>query len=539
MLERSLLAISEGLARKADEHRAGPDIAGPCRKSLARFVQEGWEVLEPDVPLIWNWHLDAVCDHLEACTRHQLWNPDKEPKPDRSISDLIINIPPGHMKSLLVAVFWPAWEWIDAPFIRSIFGSYALDLSLRDAVRCRDLIESDWYRSTFRPDWELKADQNNKSYYRNTRGGDRLSIGTNTRVTGFRGHKVVVDDAINAQDAYSEVVRTSTNHWWGQSMATRFNDPRKRTRVVMGQRLHTEDLPGVCIAKGGYELLCLPTEFDPQSPCRTSIGFVDPRREQGELLFPALYPAEVVRQAHVDLGPVDFSAQHNQKPTPPGGRVFKTVWWRYWQPTGAKLPPVKVQDDDGVWQEIEAVEIPARFDEVAQSWDMSFKDTKTSDFVAGGVYGRSAARLFLLDRVNSRLSFPATCDAVRSTRARWPATSAIYIEDKANGPAVIATLQNDIPGVIAVTPEGGKESRAHAVTRFVQAGNVYLPHPALYPWVTEFIKQHSDFPGGSHDDEVDQFTQAATQLLARMPIPQAPAGRTPSSNRNWTGYQPR
>jgi predicted phage terminase large subunit-like protein len=511
-----------------------------CRRRLHEFVRHGWEVVEPETPLIWGWHIEAVCQHLEACTRQQLWTPGT-PDPDGGrIQRLLINQPPGTMKSLLVSVFWPAWEWIEHPHIRSLFGSNALELAIRDSVRCRDLLQSDWYREWFDPQWALKGDQNVKSRYNTTAGGVRQCVSIGAQVTGFRGDKVVMDDPQDAKEAHSDTIRESANTAWDRGFSTRLNDPRKGVRVVVQQRLHDRDLTGHIIAKGGgYEHLCLPTSFDPENRSETSIGWRDPRTEFGELLFPQFHTPEVLEQFKKDLGSVDYAGQFEQRPSPVEGAIFRRQWWRFWRPGNVDLPPVRLQLADGTWHEVDAEPLPAEFDEEIQSWDCAFKDLKDSDFVCGQTWKRFGAATYLFDQVLARLSFTETVKAVREAKARHPNVGAILVEDKANGTAVLNTLQFEIPGLIAVEPDGGKVARAYATTPYVEAGNVYLPHPAVAPWVWDFIKSFTDFPNGAHDDEIDAMTQAVRRLLTgRREYVHAPTPDAPPPVAVYGGFNP-
>lgn len=483
-----------------------------AERYLADFAYQSWEVLEPSSPLVWNWHIDAICLHLEAVTRQQLWTPGTPDPEGGRIADLLINVPPGHMKSLLVAVIWPAWEWIHHGFIRSLFASYALDLAFRDSVRCRDLVTSPWYRETFDPQWAMKGDQNLKGSFANTAGGFRLSLSVESSGTGFRGHKIVVDDSLKAQDAHSDAKRLGANQWWDGTMSSRVNDLRKRARVSIQQRLHTMDLTGHCLEKGGYDHLNLPTEYDPESAKTTSIGWSDPRTEPGELLFPQYFTDEVVAQAKVDLGSAGFAGQHNQRPAPANGDVFKKQWFRFWVPAGVDVAPYRVELEGGVWHECEQVALPTSFDLELQSWDCAFKDKKSSDPVCGQVWKKKAAHAYLVDQSYGRMSFTETVKAVQALSARHPGTSLKLIEDKANGTAVIDSLQELLPGLIAVEPQGGKLARAQASTPFVEGGNVYLPHPALFPWVGDLLLELTTFPNAANDDRVDAFTQALIRM---------------------------
>lgn len=457
-----------------------------------------------------NWHADAIAEHLEAVTLGQIRN-------------LVINIPPGHAKSIIVGVLWPAWVWIDWPEWRGLFSSYDLSLVTRDAVRCRDVMESEWYQTQFAPRWKFKGDQNVKTFYKNTRQGFRFAHTVAGKGTGHRGDAIVCDDPLNAKDRHSTKKREACIDWWDRTMPTRLNDPARGVKVVIMQRLHEEDLTGHILQRGGYEHLCLPSEFEPERRSRTFIldpalgekkrFWEDPRTERGELLFPSLFTGEVLADLKTVLKEDGYAGQHQQRPTPAEGGMFKRWYWRYWCHEGQQLPPVRVQLPGGDWQEIPAVPLPKSFPRVAQSWDMSFKDTQGSDYVVGQVWGAKGADRFLLDQVRDRLAFSATVEALKRLSKAWPQARAKFVEDKANGPAVISHLKSEIPGLIAVNPGGdNKEARAWAVEPEVKAGNVYLPHPQLAPWVDAFVSEWASFPHGANDDQVDTGSQLLNQF---------------------------
>jgi predicted phage terminase large subunit-like protein len=188
------------------------------------------------------------------------------------------------------------------------------------------------------------------------------------------------------------------------------------------------------------------------------------------------------------MGSYAAAGQLQQRPSPAEGGILKRHWWRFYR------------------------EAPRQFSEVIQSWDCAFKDTRTSDFVVGQVWGRNGADKYLLDQVRGRMDCPATIQAVKRLSEKWSQAQAKLVEDKANGPAVIATLKHEIAGLIAVNPEGGKEVRAHAVSAQIEAGNVYLPDPTIAPWITGFIEECAAFPNGAYDDQVDAMSQALNRL---------------------------
>ena len=172
------------------------------------------------------------------------------------------------------------------------------------------------------------------------------------------------------------------------------------------------------------------------------------------------------------------------------------------------------RDNEVVWcvQNRNGTLVTRRHGKVAIIGNCTFKDTASADFVAGHLWARVGGDAFLIDREHARMNFPTTLAAIRAMSARWPGATAKLIEDTANGPAIIQTLAHEVPGILPIRPMGGKVSRANAVAPMVEAGNVYLPHPAVKPWVNEFIEEASNFPQAAHDDDVDAMTQALSRL---------------------------
>ena len=379
-------------------------------RSLTEFVRLAWPVLEPATPFVPGWHIDAIIEHLEAITRGQILN-------------LVINVPPRHMKSLLVSVFWPSWEWIRWPQRRWLYSSYGAQLSIRDSVKCRRLIESTWYQSNWGDRFALTSDQNTKTRFDNDRSGYRIATSVGGPATGEGGDRIVGDDPHNVQEAESDAVRKATIDWWDMVMSTRVNDPKTTAKVIVMQRCHEQDLSGHLLQRGGWEHLCLPAEYEGASRS-TSIGWSDPRTEPGELLWPRRFGSKEMEDLKRSLGSYAGAGQLQQRPSPAEGGMLKRHWWRYWQPPGANLPPVVVRFPDGSLGSLEAAELPPAVEEQIQSWDCAFKDLETSDFVVGQVWGRCDADRFLLDQVRARMDCPATVKAVRELSAKWPYTFA-------------------------------------------------------------------------------------------------------------------
>jgi hypothetical protein len=244
-LQRELKLIRQ--AAQYRERRA--ELRLKAEASLAEFSRQAWHVLEPATPYVHGWHIDAMCRHLEAVSKG--W-----------IRNLLINIPPRHMKSLSVAVFWPCWEWTTRPHRRWIFTSYAEPLSIRDSVKCRRLIQSPWYQRNWGDRFQLTGDQNEKRRYDNTATGVRIAAGVRGTIIGEGGDVLVGDDPNNVKERESEAAREEVNQWWDEVMSTRGNDPKTVAKVVVQQRSHEYDLSGHLLERGSWEHLCLPAEYE-------------------------------------------------------------------------------------------------------------------------------------------------------------------------------------------------------------------------------------------------------------------------------------
>lgn len=487
------LGVMEMLAQ-ANEVEIDRELAA---RSLRAFVEVAWSQVEPAREFVPGWHIDAICEHLEAVTRHE-------------ITRLVINVPPGSSKSLLACVFWPTWSWTFAPRTKWIFGSYSGSLSRRDALRMRRMIESKWFSERWghvaRPN---TRDEWSASKFSNTEGGFRLSTSVGGGVTGDHGDVQVVDDPTKPLDvtgklAVSRVALDRARTWWDETMSSRLVDFESSARVIIMQRLHENDLAGHALRardegdgmlrEAKYEHLCLPMEYEPKRRCHTVLGYADKRTEEGALLWPERVSAIAVAKLKDDLGPRGVAAQLQQTPSPAGGAVFKRGSWKWYGGDSGIVAPS--------WNKGALV----------QSWDCSFKSTEDSSFVAGVVLSRIGPDFYLVDCHHERLAFSGTLTAIRKTHTKWPRAIPILIEDKANGTAVMDVLRSEITGIKAIEPEGGKESRANAVEVLFETGNVHFPHPTIAPWIEAFIEELMAFPAGSHDDRVDALTQGLTYL---------------------------
>ena len=445
---------------------------------LREFVRLAWCQFEP-ARFVAGWHVDAICEHLTAFH-------------ERQFQDLVINQPPSTSKSTIASVLFPAWVWTLDPSHGFICASYDNDLALRDARKMRTLITSDWYHDRW-PDVRLPYNSSASKavgIYETTAGGLRLSVTPRGGITGKHGDTHIYDDLIDplGADLTSGLELSLVHKWLYETMPTRFRDQRTRGRVLIMQRLHEAD-PTADFIRDGATVLCLPMRFDKKHPHRYAR---DPRIVDGELLEPTRFPESVVASLEKTLGPRATACQFQQLPSQAGGGLFQHEWLtRYW----VDLPP------GGMF---------------TQSWDAAFKAEAGSSLVAGQLWYKVGANFYLVERDTGHKTFTETIAAIESMCARCPECHEILIEDKANGPAIESVLHDKIPGIVMITPEGGKVSRANATEPLFAAGNVLLPDPELAryrdgrrgaDWVPTFQHVMETFPVGVQDDDVDACTQ--------------------------------
>lgn len=485
------------------------------RDDLARFVQGAWHVVEPVTVLQWNWHLDALCAHIQGLVTDQP-GPDGQPCP----MNLAINVPPGSMKSLIFSVFLLPWVWLRRPTWRALYASGAASVVTRDSLKCREVVKSEWYRKTFQPKWDISQRQDEKHNWQNTATGWRKGVTAGAGVTGERADFLGVDDPNDAADVSSKAHRAQINeNWWSSAFQSRIADPSKSKRGLIQQRLHEEDLTGYLLTreKGEWAHLVLQQEFDPKGPGDkpTWLGWRD-QRKAGELLMPDRFTPRFLSAVRDSLGSYGYAGQHQQVPAPAVGGRFKREWWRFWAADGVRrerpqgcsqVPPLR-------WNP--AVDSSA---ELISSWDCTFKDTDGTDFVVGLTIARVGVQRIVLARERARMGLGKTQEAIRRQIKDWPKLRQILVEDKANGSAVIETLRTEFSAIIPVEPLGGKEARAAIMEPRVEAGSWLLPEGA--EWLGEWVDEFAGFPLGRHDDQVDAASQIEGRLVGDRDVQRA------------------
>lgn len=470
-----------------------------CRRSLAEFVKQAWHVIEPGTELRWNWHIDAICEHLEAVTRGE-------------INKLLINVPPGHMKSLITSVMWPAHQWIDHPHLRSQYGSYDEALALRDSTKTRDLINSEWYQSRFRPKWAIKKDSNAKGYFTNTVQGFRRTFATNGKVTGHRGEQVILDDPLNARDMFNVSVKAHCLWLFDKVLSTRVNDPATGRFVVIMQRLADDDLSGHLLRREGWEALILPSRFDPDRRKTTSIGWTDPRQEKGDLLFPKMFTEKVLHDLeYTQLGPDIFAGQHQQDPTKEGGARFREEYFRYWWWDGPRLV---LDRGEGVFDEFR-IEVCSMFAVV----DVAASEKQSADYTVYWIcVVTPKGDLLILHEYRERMDEVKSIQAAKNLKAAWPQLTHFVVESNGVGLPLIANMASQ--GLAVVPFPVSRDKMAMSVDAVIRmsVGKIFFPRQTPgYEWVGEAKRELLIFPAGEHDDRVTTISLASISLFNNMP----------------------
>jgi predicted phage terminase large subunit-like protein len=520
-MERFLGMAAELRRRRAKvEHKT---------RGLLSFVRYFWHILEPGTEFRAGWALEALCEHLEAVTFGE-------------VTKLLINVPPGFMKSLLTDVFWPAWEWgpMELPHIRYVAFSYSSSLTERDNLKFKDLITSEDYQAMYGAsaadpkDQFVRVRKTGEKKVSNWKHGWKLATSVGGVGTGERGDRVILDDPHNVKESESETIRNETVRWFRESMSSRLNDMETGAKIVIMQRVHEADVSGEIIAElGDWCHLLIPMEYvwgcaEDGGPMKTAIGWSDPRwRESpdecdGELAWPERFPEHIIPSMKRDAGPIAWSGQYQQTPKIRGNAIFEQEWWQPWEPADGKFPP---------------------FTYVLASLDSAYGEKDRNDpsaMVVIGIWenpdGFNRAMLMHAWRRKLRFSTPQVIpepgekpfhfkqrqqkawgliDWVADTCRRFK-VDRLLIEAKASGISAAQTLQDSYPGaswgIQLVDPKGlDKVARAIAVQPSFSGGMVYVPTP-LREWGEMVIEEMAVFPLGRYKDLTDAMTQAIKHL---------------------------
>lgn len=462
-------------------------------------------IVNPDYR--WYRHVDVLAERLQAVADDELFR-------------LMVFMPPRHGKTWLVSNLFPAYYLRRHPKRWFALSSYGAQLAEINSSLARD-----YYT---RGGGRLKGETRAKQRWETLEGGGLWAAGVGGAATGQGFDCGVIDDPVKSKaESLSETIRERDKRWYGATWYSR-RQTKHAALILQMTRWHSDDLAGALLADEEVEpehwhIVSFDALHEERQQIYPVTCTVEPDwRKPGQALCPERFDEEALRKIKARPNS-DWLALYQQRPVAAGGNVFKEEWWQFYDI------------------------IPPKFHEVLLSIDCSFKDERDSDYVVMQAWGRVRADNYLLDQVRARLDFPATLAGTIAMVKKWPQASAKLIEDKANGPAVIATLRKKIGGIIPVDPEGGKLVRGHAIAPYVESGNFYLPAPDIAnrraaewrevarkpnswlseeyvrgDWVSAFIAEHTNFPRGAYDDQVDATTQAGIRLVREKPTKPPP-----------------
>lgn len=450
-----------------------------------------WPLVEPGRPLVTGWAIEAIFAHLEAVTAGH-------------IKRLLINVPPGFMKTLATCVFWPSWEWgpKKRPDLRYVFTGYVGALTEANNLKLRRLVESDVYQSMWGGHVKLTGDQNAKAFFENTRTGFALATSVGGVGMGKRGDRGVIDDPNNTKTIDSDAATSNVLQWYTEVHPTRINDEKTYSEVVIMQRTGDRDVSGHILSHNyGHEHLCIPMEWRQGHPHiryfdkPTAIGWTDPRSEDGELAFPERFSrvgVEDLKQRMRSWGGAYAEAgQLDQLPIPRGGGAFKRQWFQFCEP--ADVP---------------------RGGRVVRAWDLAASVGPTADWTVGVKMRRVGPMVYVEDVVRIQGTAHAVDEAIMGcARQDGPGVEIHLPQDpgqagKAQRSHHVAMLAGYI---VRSSPEtGAKTVRAMPLVSQAEGGNVMIVRS---PWNGAYLAEIEAFPTGRNDDQVDASSRGFAALI--------------------------
>lgn len=443
-----------------------------ARRSLYEFLIQAWPHIEPGTPLVLNWHIKTLCDEVQAVL-------DGRSEKRR----LALNVPPGSMKSTIVSVCAPAWKWLTEPTRTSLHISGAADVSMRDSMKCRNLINSEWYQG-FGLSWQLARDQDAKGWFRNTAGGERQATTIGSRGTGKRVHDIYIDDPNDTKDV-SDAKLQQVQDAYALTFQNRLKDMRTGNTFLIQQRTHMKDLTGYIMEldRESWRLVVIRQEFEADDK---EAHPDDPRTEPGGLLFPARFPTDVVEREKIMLGSVGFAGQHQQRPVPAGGAIFEV----------GKL----------IFEELARPGL-----RLCRGWDFAYSEKKTSDYTVGALCGMSDdGEFWILDIVRQRTKQQLEL-AAETAVMDGSAVSVHFPTDPGGGNRNADDLARRLAGFVHSTfrPSTQKELTWLPFAAHVRAG---LVHCLVANWNPALRDEMQAAPRGLHDDILDAVTASFSRL---------------------------
>jgi predicted phage terminase large subunit-like protein len=480
------------MSKKLDSALASEILAQLDRDVASRdggyyhFFCEAWSHIDP-APLKKEKYVRFLCDHLEALIKGQLEG-----------NRLLINIPPGHSKSMICVVMSLPYIWTLDPTAYVIFAHKDQGIGRDMAGKSRALVQSEWYQSRW-PDVKIIDDAKKVDRFSNNHGGGRATVTVRQQITGMHskgrlGNLIIIDDPDRPDDTINDA--EEVNRWFREVLPTRFSSLKSSQICIVQQRISQRDLSAYVLdSEEQFTHVCLPMQYDPDRHCVTSVG-EDWRSTEGEILSPLRTTVEDIDRLKEHFGdPRIAEAQLSQKPVPEDGNIFK------------------VEHFDGRYDALPSVV------QYTVSCDLTFTGERTSDYAVLQVWARglSDGKHYLVDQIRKKMGFVETTRAILDILRYYPRAN-VLIEKSASGFAVLEVLQE--AGVERIfefkTGRASKEARASTVSYLFGRGDVRFPRHA--PWMADYIQELTGFPAMRHDDCVDSTCQYLAWITGEKPF---------------------
>lgn len=410
-------------------------------------------------------HTDYIAKHLQGIAEGEQ-------------KYIIVELPPRHGKSMTITETFPSYYLGRNPEKRVITSAYSDGLARKFGRLNRNkMIE--FGQLVF--DRKLSNDNGTVNNWTLDNGvGGMIATGIGGSITGEGADLLVIDDPIkNNEEAQSQKIRDKVWDEWETTLSTRLH--KGGSVIVVMTRWHEDDFVGRLLQRSPYnwERIRMPAIAEDDDDI---LG----RKIDEPLCVGLGFDKDWADLKKQEVGSRTWASLYQQRPSASEGNIFKREWWQFYE------------------------RVPKKFDKILISWDLTFKESNKSDFVVGSVWLKKGADKYLIDIVRDRMDFPATLQAVKNLKNKYPKAREILIEDKANGPAVISSIQREVSGVIPINPKESKVARAQAITPQIESGNVFLPKDKTFTY--DLIEECASFPNGAHDDMVDSMSQALNRM---------------------------
>ncbi len=443
------------------------------RNDFSSFIRKVFQTINPGIIYEHNWHIDLICDYLDAIEKGE-------------IKRLMINIPPRTLKSICVSVAWPAWLLGQNSKIRIISASYAQNISTKHSLDCRFVIESDWYKEIFK-DTRISKKENRKTKFITTNFGMRFASSVGGSVTGEGGDILIIDDPHNPAHISSERIRQKTIEWYEQNFVSRLNSKSDGVIVIVMQRLHHNDLCGYLEKKDNHNWQILKIPALAESRILYNIGNKNYVMEKDETIHKDREKKEYLTRLASEIGQDNFAAQYLQDPVNNFISILSLKDISYYQ------------------------SLPHNFDYIIQSWDTAIKTNEESDYSVCSTWYIISDKYYLVHILREKLAYPDLKKQVVKLSKQY-SPKYICIEDKASGQSIIQDLRNEgYMNVIPVKPKLDKITRFASIVPYFQSARILFPNQS--PYLNILIDELTKFPNSNHDDIVDSISQAINYLV--------------------------